>query len=68
LNARTNQRRLRLGAIPRQASDDEFGLAQDRSRGALLGTALKVWNASEIYITENGCSATDVPAADGVNP
>ena len=26
----------------------------------------KVWNASEIYITENGCSATDVPAADGV--
>ena len=25
----------------------------------------KVWNASDIYITENGCSATDVPAADG---
>jgi beta-glucosidase len=25
----------------------------------------KVWNATEIYITENGCSATDVPAADG---
>jgi beta-glucosidase len=25
----------------------------------------KVWNASNIYITENGCSATDVPAADG---
>jgi beta-glucosidase len=25
----------------------------------------KVWNASSIYITENGCSATDVPAADG---
>jgi beta-glucosidase/6-phospho-beta-glucosidase/beta-galactosidase len=26
----------------------------------------KVWNAGEIYITENGCSATDVPAADGL--
>ena len=26
----------------------------------------KVWNVREIYITENGCSATDVPAADGV--
>src|SRR5215471_8457825 len=25
----------------------------------------KVWNVSDIYITENGCSATDVPAADG---
>src|SRR6516225_6009110 len=24
----------------------------------------KVWNGSDIYITENGCSATDVPAAD----
>ena len=24
----------------------------------------KVWNASNIYITENGCSATDLPAAD----
>jgi len=26
----------------------------------------KVWNASDIYITENGCSATDAPAADGL--
>jgi beta-glucosidase len=26
----------------------------------------KVWNASDIYITENGCSATDVPATDGI--
>ena len=26
----------------------------------------KVWNVSDIYITENGCSATDVPAADGL--
>ena len=26
----------------------------------------KVWNVKDIYITENGCSATDVPAADGV--
>jgi beta-glucosidase/6-phospho-beta-glucosidase/beta-galactosidase len=26
----------------------------------------KVWNASDIYITENGCSATDVPAAEGL--
>jgi beta-glucosidase len=25
-----------------------------------------IWNAKEIYITENGCSAADVPAADGV--
>ena len=25
----------------------------------------KVWNARDIYITENGCSATDAPAADG---
>src|SRR5262249_42018984 len=25
----------------------------------------RVWNAKSIYITENGCSATDVPAADG---
>jgi beta-glucosidase len=25
-----------------------------------------VWNARDIYITENGCSATDVPAADGL--
>jgi beta-glucosidase len=25
----------------------------------------KIWNVREIYITENGCSAADVPAADG---
>ncbi|MCA1576737.1 MAG: beta-glucosidase [Acidobacteria bacterium] len=25
----------------------------------------KLWNAKEIYITENGCSASDEPAADG---
>jgi beta-glucosidase len=25
----------------------------------------KIWNAKEIYITENGCSSSDVPAADG---
>jgi beta-glucosidase len=25
----------------------------------------RVWNAQAIYITENGCSATDQPAADG---
>src|ERR1700720_4914573 len=31
-----------------------------------VSRVLKDWNASEIYITENGCSATDVPAADGV--
>src|SRR5262245_50928313 len=26
----------------------------------------KVWNVKAIYITENGCSATDVPSADGM--
>lgn len=25
----------------------------------------KIWGAKEIYITENGCSSSDVPAADG---
>ena len=25
-----------------------------------------IWKAKEIYITENGCSSSDVPAADGV--
>ncbi len=25
-----------------------------------------VWGVKDIYITENGCSATDVPAADGI--
>jgi beta-glucosidase len=25
----------------------------------------KIWNAKEIYITENGCSSSDVPAPDG---
>jgi beta-glucosidase len=25
----------------------------------------KIWNVKEIYITENGCSSADVPAADG---
>src|SRR5690349_10996101 len=25
----------------------------------------KIWNAREIYITENGCSSSDIPAADG---
>jgi beta-glucosidase len=25
----------------------------------------KIWNAKEIYITENGCSSSDVPAVDG---
>jgi beta-glucosidase len=25
----------------------------------------KIWNVNEIYITENGCSSSDVPAADG---
>ena len=28
--------------------------------------AAKVWNVNDIYITENGCSATDVPATDGL--
>ena len=26
----------------------------------------KIWNVKEIYITENGCSSTDIPATDGV--
>jgi beta-glucosidase len=26
----------------------------------------KIWGAKEIYITENGCSSSDVPAADGI--
>ncbi len=26
----------------------------------------KIWGAKEIYITENGCSSSDVPAADGM--
>jgi beta-glucosidase len=25
----------------------------------------KIWNAREIYITENGCSSSDIPASDG---
>lgn len=25
----------------------------------------KIWNAKEIYITENGCSSSDIPAPDG---
>lgn len=25
----------------------------------------KIWNVKEIYITENGCSSSDIPAADG---
>jgi beta-glucosidase len=25
----------------------------------------KIWNVGELYITENGCSSSDVPAADG---
>jgi beta-glucosidase len=27
---------------------------------------VKLWNVNEIYVTENGCAATDEPAADGV--
>jgi beta-glucosidase len=27
--------------------------------------AAQVWNIPELYITENGCSSTDIPAADG---
>jgi beta-glucosidase len=26
----------------------------------------KIWKANEIYITENGCSSSDVPAKDGI--
>ena len=26
----------------------------------------RIWNAKEIYITENGCSSSDIPAADGL--
>jgi len=26
----------------------------------------KIWNVKEIYITENGCSSSDVPAPDGI--
>jgi beta-glucosidase len=26
----------------------------------------RIWKAKEIYITENGCSSSDVPAADGL--
>jgi beta-glucosidase len=26
----------------------------------------KIWNVKEIYITENGCSSSDIPAADGL--
>jgi beta-glucosidase len=25
----------------------------------------KIWNVGELYVTENGCSSSDVPAADG---
>jgi beta-glucosidase len=25
----------------------------------------RIWNAREIYITENGCSSSDIPASDG---
>lgn len=28
--------------------------------------AAKIWNVKEIYITENGCSSSDIPAADGI--
>jgi beta-glucosidase len=28
--------------------------------------ASKIWNVKELYITENGCSSSDIPAADGV--
>jgi beta-glucosidase len=28
--------------------------------------AAKIWNAKELYITENGCSSSDIPSADGV--
>ena len=27
--------------------------------------AANIWNVNDIYITENGCSSSDVPAADG---
>jgi beta-glucosidase len=26
----------------------------------------QIWRANEIYITENGCSSSDIPAADGI--
>jgi beta-glucosidase len=26
----------------------------------------KIWNVKEIYVTENGCSSSDVPAEDGI--
>ncbi|HEY8225804.1 MAG TPA: family 1 glycosylhydrolase, partial [Pyrinomonadaceae bacterium] len=26
----------------------------------------KIWNVKEIYITENGCSSSDIPASDGI--
>ena len=26
----------------------------------------RIWNVKEIYITENGCSSSDVPAGDGI--
>ena len=26
----------------------------------------KIWGSEEIYITENGCSSSDVPSADGL--
>ena len=28
--------------------------------------AAQIWKVKEIYITENGCSSSDVPAADGI--
>jgi beta-glucosidase len=28
--------------------------------------AAQIWQVKEIYITENGCSSSDVPAADGI--
>jgi beta-glucosidase len=28
--------------------------------------AARIWNAKEIYVTENGCSSSDVPADDGI--
>jgi beta-glucosidase len=31
-----------------------------------VGTKVaKIWNVKEIYITENGCSSSDIPAQDG---
>jgi beta-glucosidase/6-phospho-beta-glucosidase/beta-galactosidase len=59
--------RLARDPVRKITPEDVQRVARSGSRGDLLGPKFvqSLWNAKEIFITENGCASDDVVAEDG---